>query len=450
MQRDIEQHLLHWKQKKNRIPLLLRGARQVGKSFIVEKFGRAHFDTLVTVNFEQDPGLARCFNTLHPHEIITALSLSLHKKIEPGKTLLFLDEIQDCPAAIVSLRYFKEQYPELHVIGAGSLLEFVLNQDDFRMPVGRVQSLYLKPLSFKEFLSAMDYSDLREFIEQVNLTKTVPEPVHQTLLKLVRHYMILGGMPAVLQAYLSTIRLENNTQAYDLAEAELQQTILLSTYRQDFSKYSKHTQIQYVQQTFEKAPGLVGNHVKYANVDPNARSQNIKLALELLQYAGLIYPIYSTTASGLPLITLMNEKKFKLLFLDVGLMTRASRLAAELWLDNNLLLVNRGNIAEQFVGQELLAYGTNIEAPQLYFWCREKKSSQAEVDFITSVDSKIIPIEVKAGSTGQMKSLQLLMSEKNLPLGIRISQLPLGLNGTILSVPLYMVGELSRLVESIV
>ena len=145
MQRDIEQHLLHWKQKKNRIPLLLRGARQVGKSFIVEKFGRAHFDTLVTVNFEQDPGLARCFNTLHPHEIITALSLSLHKKIEPGKTLLFLDEIQDCPAAIVSLRYFKEQYPELHVIGAGSLLEFVLNQDDFRMPVGRVQSLYLKP-----------------------------------------------------------------------------------------------------------------------------------------------------------------------------------------------------------------------------------------------------------------------------------------------------------------
>lgn len=447
MKRDIEQDLLHWKHKKNRMPLLLRGARQVGKSFIVEKFGRAHFNNLVIVNFEQDPELARCFDTLHPHEIVTALSLSLHQKIEPGKTLLFLDEIQDCPAAILALRYFKEQYSELHVIGAGSLLEFILNQDDFRMPVGRVQSLYLKPFSFKEFLLAMGYSDLREFIEQVDLIKAVPEPVHQTLLKLVRHYMMLGGMPAVLQAYLSIPPLENTTRTYDLAEAELQQTVLLGTYRQDFSKYSKHTQIQYVQRVFEKAPGLVGNHVKYANVDPDARSQNIKSAIELLQFAGLIYPIYSTAASGLPLLTLINEKKFKLLFLDVGLMARASRLAAELWLNENLLLVNRGATAEQFVGQELLAYGSNLETPQLYFWCREKKSSQAEVDFITSFDSKIIPIEVKAGSTGQMKSLQLLMREKNLNPGVRISQLPLGFDGSILSVPLYMVGEISRLLS---
>lgn len=450
MERDIERDLLSWKLKKNRMPLLLRGARQVGKSFIVEKFGRAHFDHLIIVNFEQDPGLARCFDTLHPHEIVTALSLSLHQKIEPGKTLLFLDEIQDCPNAIRALRYFKEQYSDLHVIGAGSLLEFVLNQDHFRMPVGRVQSLYLKPLSFKEFLLAMGCADLREFIEQVDLTKAVPSSVHQTLLKWVRHYMVLGGMPAVLQAYLSTGVISTNmTRTYDLAEAELQQTILLATYRHDFSKYSKHTQIQYVQRVFEKAPGLVSQHVKYANVDPNARSQNIKSALELLQQAGLLYPIYSTTASGLPLITLVNEKKFKILFLDVGLMARASRLTAELWLDENLLLVNRGATAEQFVGQELLAYGTNIEGPQLYFWCREKKSSQAEVDFITSFEATIIPIEVKAGSTGQLKSLQLLMHEKNLSPGVRISQQPLGFDGSILSVPLYMVGEVSRLLGSL-
>jgi predicted AAA+ superfamily ATPase len=438
--------LLFWKKKEHRLPVLLRGARQVGKSFIVDKFGRAHFNNLVTVNFELDPGLARCFDTLHPQDIVMALSLSLHQNIEPGKTLLFLDEIQECPNAIRSLRYFKEQYPELHVIGAGSLLEFTLNQDDFRMPVGRVQSLYLKPLSFKEFLSAMGYADLRCFLEQADMTRLIPEPVHQTLLKLVRNYMILGGMPAVLQAYLSSRVSGKN---YDMAEPQLQQTILLSTYRQDFSKYTKHTQIQYVQRVFEKAPGLVGNHVKYTHVDEGARSYTIKTALELVQHAGLINFIYNTAASGLPLITLINEKKFKILFLDVGLMARACGVAAELLLDEQVHLVNRGALAEQFVGQELLAYTSSVDTPHLYFWCREKKSSMAEVDFITAVGSKIIPIEVKAGSTGQLKSLHLLMDEKSLDLGVRISQQPLHFDGTILSIPFYMVGELSRLVDCV-
>jgi predicted AAA+ superfamily ATPase len=444
MERDIEKILLDWKQKHNRMPLLLRGARQVGKSYIVNQFGRSHFENVVTVNFEQDPWLSRCFDNLHPHEIIMALSLSMNQKIIPGKTLLFLDEIQDCPNAIRSLRYFKEQYSELHVIGAGSLLEFALNQEDFRMPVGRIQSLYLKPLSFKEFLLAMGHSNLRHFIEEVDLNKNIPDSVHLMLLKLVRQYMVIGGMPGVLQSYLSS---DQKSNQYDLTEAELQQTILLTTYRQDFSKYTKHSQIQYIQRVFEKAPGIVGSHVKYANIDKDARSNQIKLALELLQHAGLIYPIYSTAASGLPLITLVNEKKFKILFLDVGLMARASRLSAELWLDENLLLVNRGACAEQFVGQELLAYGSSIEAPQLFFWHRDKKSSLAEVDYILNFDSKIVPIEVKAGSTGQLKSLQLLMQEKNIYPGVRISQHPLSFDGKILSIPLYMIGEIERLLN---
>ena len=318
------------------------------------------------------------------------------------------------------------------------------------MPVGRVQSLYLKPLSFKEFLSAMDYLDLREFLEHVDLSTPIPEPVHQTLLKLIRQYMILGGMPSVLHAYLSSASSVGHPPMYDLAEPQLQQTILLNTYRHDFSKYTKHTQIQYVRRVFEKAPGLVGSHVKYARVDPDARSQNIKSALERLEQAGLIHPIYSTAASGLPLITLINEKKFKILFLDVGLMTCTSHLAAELLLNNNLLLLNRGAMAEQFVGQELLAYTPAIDVPHLYFWCREKKSSMAEVDFITTCDAKIIPIEVKAGTTGQLKSLQLFMHEKMIPLGVRIAEHPLSFDGTLLSIPLYMVSELSRLVLNIV
>lgn len=222
------------------------------------------------------------------------------------------------------------------MIGAGSLLKFTLNDANFRMPVGRIQSLYLKPLSFNEYLTAMGYSDLREFIEQI----------------------------------------------------------------------------------------------------------------DLLQQAGLIYNIYSTAASGIPLITLINEKKFKILFLDVVLITYSSRIEVELLL-NDMILLNRGALTEQFVGQELLAYQPYYEDAKLYFWCREKKSSMAEVDFIITVGSHIIPIEVKAGATGQLKSLHLLMAEKKLPLGVRVSQHPLTFDGNILSVPMYMVSQISPLVENI-
>lgn len=352
---------------------------------------------------------------------------------------LFLDEIQDCPNAIRALRYFKEQLPALHVIGAGSLLEFTLNDADFRMPVGRVQSMYLKPLSFKEYLKAVGRADLREFIEQVDLTKPViDDAIHQMLLKQVRNYMVTGGMPAVLKAFFSS-------ELYDFNQCRLQQAILLNNYRQDFGKYAKNTQIKQVQRVFEKAPGLVGDHFKYANVDSDVRSYLIKSALELLQQAGLVYYIYSTAVSGIPLMTLVNEKKFKILFLDVGLMVYASRVAAELLLDD-IILVNRGAIAEQFVGQELLAYTPSYEEAKLYFWCREKKSSMAEVDFIMTVGSSIIPVEVKAGSTGHLKSLHLFLHEKNKNVGVCVSQKNLGFSGCILSVPFYMVSEIPRLV----
>ncbi|OGT41226.1 MAG: hypothetical protein A3F42_00935 [Gammaproteobacteria bacterium RIFCSPHIGHO2_12_FULL_37_34] len=450
MDRDIEKDLLYWKQQTNHLPILLRGARQVGKSYVVEKFGRDHFNNILIVNFELQPELGSCFETLNPHDVLQKLSLLMHHKIEPGKTLLFLDEIQDCPNAIRALRYFKEQLPELHVIGAGSLLEFTLNDANFRMPVGRVQSFYLKPLSFKEYLIAMGYRDLREFIEQEDLKKPIADTVHQALLKQVRNYMGLGGMPSVLKAYLSSEvnALGSLSRHYDFNQCRLQQAILLNNYRQDFGKYSKHTQIKYLQRVFEKTPGMVGDHFKYSKVDPDVRSQYIRAALELLQHAGLMYYVYSTAASGIPLITLMNEKKFKILFLDVGLMVYASRIEAELLLDN-IILVNRGAIAEQFVGQELLAYTPHYEEARLYFWCREKKSSMAEVDFIITVGSEIIPIEVKAGSTGQLKSLHLLMNERKMKLGIRVSQQPLNFDGRILSVPIYMVSEIPRLVGAI-
>lgn len=450
MKRHIEKDLHHWMLQSSHMPILLRGARQVGKSYVVEKFGREHFNHVLTINFELQPELGQCFDHLNPKDILQKLSITTRHPIEPGKTLLFLDEIQDCPNAIRALRYFKEQCPELHVIGAGSLLEFTLNEADFRMPVGRVQSFYLKPLSFKEYLSATGDYPLLELIEQADLKHPIEDVYHHLLIAHLRSYLGLGGMPGVLSTYLDSevINPGMMNRSYDLQRCRMQQATLLSNYRQDFGKYARHTQIKHVQRVFEKAPGMVGDHFKYAKVDQDVRSQYIKSAMELLQYAGLLYPVYSTVASGIPLITLRNEKKFKILFLDVGLMTYASRIPAE-WLLDDIFLLNRGAIAEQFVGQELLAYAPVYEDASLYFWCREQKSSMAEVDFITTVDARIVPIEVKAGSTGQLKSLHLFLKEKELALGIRVSQQPLSFNGQILSVPFYMVSELSRLVRSI-
>ncbi len=438
MYRDIEQDLLCWKAQENPMPLLLRGARQVGKTYIIEKFGREHFEEIVTINFELQPEMARCFETLEPSKILNAIFLLTHKKIEPQKTLLFLDEIQDCPNAIRALRYFKEKLPRQHVIGAGSLLEFTINDADFRMPVGRIQSLYLKPLSFKEYLVGSGNEQLREWIEEINLTTTIDVSVHEHLLKLVREYMVLGGMPAVLQSYFSK---------RDAGDCMNIQTALLNTYRQDFGKYAKKTDHRYLQQLFEKIPGLIGENFKYSKVNPEMRSRDIKDALYMLQNAGLLYPVYSTSASGVPLTSLINEKKFKILFLDTGLVTRAGKLETELLLNQDVLLVNRGMLAEQFVGQELLAYSSHFEEGSLYFWVREQRSSTAEVDFIMTVDAKIIPVEVKAGTTGRLKSIKIFMGEKKSALGVRFSQQTLSYTDKILSLPLYMVGELSRLVK---
>lgn len=438
MLRAIEKDLLNWKHRQTRLPLLLRGARQVGKTYIVEKLGNTHFDQLLSINFELQPELKTCFDTIEPQDILNNLSLITRKKLRPGKDLLFLDEIQDCPNAIRAMRYFKEKLPELHIIGAGSLLEFTLNDANFRMPVGRIESLYLKPLSFKEYLEALGYQDLSAYLENLTLKDTIPDVIHQQLIKLTREYMVLGGMPAVVKAYIET---------QDLYQCQMLQTSLLNTYRNDFGKYANKIEHKYLQHIFEKIPGFVAEQIKYSKIDADMRSREIKTALKMLEDASLIYPIYATTASGIPLISLINEKKFKLLFLDVGLMMRSSQLETELLFKEDLLLVHRGKLAEQFVGQELLASFSATEKAQIFFWAREKSSSIAEVDFITNVYSQIVPIEVKAGTTGTLKSLQLFMNEKQTPLGVRISQLPFSSDGKILSLPFYMVNELSRLVK---
>lgn len=441
MKRDIEADLQQWKNQEGRMPLLLRGARQVGKTFIIEKFGKEEFTQCITINFEQHPEYTKCFQTLEPQKIVNSIELLTESTIEAGSTLLFLDEIQECPQAIMALRYFKEQMPELHIIGTGSLLEFILNDADFRMPVGRVQFLYLRPLSFGEFLEALGHTKLRNYLQTVHVGDVIEEVVHERLISLVREYCILGGMPAVIAKYLATKSL-NQCQ-------ELQTDILFS-FRKDFGKYAHRLPHVHLEMIFTKAPGVIGQWLKYVNLDPDTASTLLKLALKKLCEAGLITPIYTTSGTGLPFVTHKNERKFKLLFLDIGLVKRACNLEIEMLFKQDLILINQGALAEQLVGQELLAYAEKKESDTLFTWTRETKNSQAEIDYLIAVDSAVIPVEVKAKAAGSLRSLRIFLTEKKSPLGIRISEIPFSFYDKILSIPFYMIEQIPRLVREVV
>ncbi|OGT65423.1 MAG: hypothetical protein A3J38_05815 [Gammaproteobacteria bacterium RIFCSPHIGHO2_12_FULL_45_9] len=436
MFRSVENDLIEWKDHPNRKPLLIRGARQVGKSFVVEKIGATHFAKLVTINFEFMPRFIDCFVTLDPVNIIRALEAMLGEDITPGTTLLFLDEIQDCPNAIISLRYFKEKMPELHVIAAGSLLEFALNATEFRQPVGRVQSLYMKPCSFKEFLIASGDHRLLAYLSDVKVSVGVEKPFHDVLLGKCREYFVLGGMPEVLNYYI-------NQKKY--LGCEVIQGTILEYYEKDFPKYGEKINIKTLQTIFKKSPSLIGKRLKFSAIDPDIQARDQKPSLVALSNAGLIYPVYHTSANGLPLNATLNEKKFKILFLDLGLLAHASRIDMHSLFTEDLSLLNQGALAEQFVGQEFIAHSENYEKPELYYWEREKKGAQAEIDYVMQLSGHIFPVEVKAGSTGRLKSLRVFMDEKKLTIGIRISSHNLSFYDGILSVPFYMIHELPRI-----
>ncbi len=442
MQRMLEYTLKDWKIQIGRSPLLIRGARQVGKTFLIKKFAAENFTSFVNINFDLQPEYKQCFTTLDPVEINNLLTTLSRQAIIPGETLLFLDEIQECPNAIMALRYYKELMPELHVIAAGSLLEFVIKDESFSMPVGRVHSLYLKPMTFNEFLLANDYKDLLEHIATAKITTVLNSSITKLLEKLLHVYFITGGMPEVIQKYLQT---------RDFSQTQIIQMSLLNTFRNDFGKYAAIARHKYLQRLFEKAPGLIARHFKYSEIDPDMQARDLRNAIETLQYAGLMYQVWASQANGLPLNALINPKKYKLLFLDIGLVKASSNLNAELMLNKDLMMVNKGNLAEQFVGQELLALAPPYNQGELCYWEREAKGGSAEVDFVINVGEKIVPIEVKSGSTGRLKSLHYFLQQiaGNKPLGIKISMQPLGLQDNILSIPMYMLSELERLVKEV-
>jgi predicted AAA+ superfamily ATPase len=446
-------YLLAWKDRPNRKPLILRGARQVGKTELIRIFAREAFADYLEINFDETPDKKSLFQGDDLSEIIRFLEIDSGKKINPGKTLLFLDEIQSAPAIITKLRYFYEKLPSLHIVCAGSLLEFALSDYNHSIPVGRVEYLYLGPMSFKEFLSATGNPELCDFLNQYRIPDKIPESIHKSLSKHLREFYLTGGMPGVIKQYIASGK--------DLGIAAMEHASITQTYFEDFGKYRKKADTLLLQRIFRNIPGRIGETVKYTRLDPDTKSLQVKESLELLEKAGLIYRIHHSDGNGVPLRAEQNERYFKLLFLDIGLIHSLLGLKlTDLTWEQDFVTINRGSAAEQFIGQHLFHRKEIYQKPELFYWNRMSKGSSSELDFLIENGPVIIPIEVKAGKTGRLKSLHVFLLEKNSPLGVRFNSEPpsrmitqTSIAGreqksfTLLSLPLYLVEDLGRLME---
>lgn len=453
LERTSEKYLKDWYRRERRKPLVLRGARQVGKSTLVRRFTQNNGLVLNEVNLEQHLYLDAIFKSLDMDAIIRELDALSGGNIQDPGAVLFLDEIQATPHAIQVLRYFYEMKPKIPVISAGSLLEFALADHHFSMPVGRIEYYHLGPMTFSEFLTAVE-PGLNRYLSEFKINQRIPQAAHQKLVKRQREYLFIGGMPEAVHAFA-----EKNA----LMEVTAVHRSIAETYQDDFSKYAKQKDLALMQKVFRQIPRIIGQKVKYSNVSKEDKSREVKAVIDLLVNARVCHQVFHSHCSGVPLMAEINENVYKMLFMDVGM---AAYLTGLDWIALQAMdgqaLVNEGKLAEQFVGQHLL---NPFVPPRLTYWLREAKSANAEVDFVTSSGDQVIPIEVKAGKSGALKSLQQFALSKNAVLCVRfdlnlpdvgeISHLARAADGsvpvtyTLLSLPLYLVGELPRILEEI-
>jgi predicted AAA+ superfamily ATPase len=407
MKRLIDLKLSEWKESGRRKPLIVRGARQVGKTYSVQQFGQAHFDQLAAVDLERNRNLHTVFSgDLDPKRMLAELEIFLDVKITPGKTLLFLDEIQSCPSALMALRYFHEEYPNLHVVAAGSLLEFAMS--DISFPVGRIQFLDMHPMTFVEYLWAIGKEQAAEVV--LSRPAPVPESTHDLLLDHLRDYSFIGGMPESVKTYSET---------GSFKEAFAVHSELVESFRQDFSKYSPRVDSQCLNGVLAGVARNVGNQVIYSRLTDGFSHHTIKRAFDVLCMARVITRVPSASPSGLPLGATASAKKIKALMLDIGLWQRLAGVSVDAeYSRSDLLDIHRGALAEQFVGQEMLV-SLNTD---LHYWARRAKGSTAEVDYLVVVDGAIVPVEVKSGASGRLRSMHLLLKEHPMiPRGIVFS-----------------------------
>jgi len=456
MKRKIDKYLDVWAVNPQRKPLVIRGARQIGKTYSVRQLAKRKFKHYIEVNFERHSDLAGIFDSKNPELIMAELSAYFSLPVVPGETLLFLDEIQMTPKALATLRYFYEEMPDLHVVAAGSLLDHTLNEMHYSMPVGRVEYAYMYPLNFMEFITALDENGLADYIAKFRINQNFSAVLHKKLLTLLRLYYFIGGMPEAIRVYLET---------NDLSQVEKIHENILTSLQYDFAKYAHLKQQQLLRQVLWYVATNPGKEIVYSKVVQGERIEQIKLALYKLQMSRLVHLVQMTRSADVPLTSLTSKEKYKPVFIDIGLANHLSGIRLKDIKD--LILMNEGAMAEQFTGQEFIA---SLNPPymdtKLFFWKRDAKNSNAEVDYLLQKANQIYPVEIKAGKTGTLKSLQIFLQMYNKKTGIRFNtDLPsLGkdlealvriknemkkLHYDLLSLPLYLAGKINAVLDDL-
>jgi len=451
MNRFAAKELDKWLKSNNRKPMVLRGARQVGKTWLVRDLAKRQNLKLVELNFERLPNLADLFAENNPEEILRNIEAELATTIKPDSSLLFLDEIQAAPQIFSKLRWFKEDMQNFPVIAAGSLLDFALSKYRYSMPVGRITYFHLEQMSFFEFVLETGNEALYKKISSFSLEAGIPESLHEKCLNLYHDYCLVGGMPEVVQEW---------TQSKKLKSCIKIQQDLLATYRDDFHKYGGEIDAGLLNRILQSVSEQLGNKFIYSRVDPAKKVIQIKKALTRLSQAKVCTKVLHTAGNGLPLGAESNEKFFKALMIDIGLISVQLGLSSTRHLDaKNIIFSNKGGLAEQFVGQQLRAAQAPLAAPLLFYWQRTG-GRLGEIDYIIQHGNRVVPVEVKSGSAGSMKSLHQFMAEKRLNFAVRCNinqpsvenirvKTTLGkpVSYRLLSIPVYLAERLDELIE---
>ena len=427
MEREIIKELINWKKSQNRKPLIVHGARQVGKTYIIKKFGKEHYENLIYVNFETNQEISsQISENIDAKYIINKLELFYGEKILPEKTLIFFDEIQANERALTALKYFYEDAKEYHIIAAGSLLGIAINRKNYSFPVGKVQMINMYPLSFKEFLIAVNRENLIKEIENhYEKNEKMDKDIHELCLKLYRTYLVVGGMPEVVETYLD----EQKTIAAIDIQAEI-----LSSYERDMTKYADNGLSNRIISAFDSIPVQLAKEnqkFQYKVISKGGTSSIFGEAILWLKNSGIVNQIYRVKPE-IPLEMHKDLTSFKLYMSDVGLFVNKARYPLyQIDLNTQPTMISMGPLTEHYVANEL-----RIKGYDAYYW---ESDGKAEIDFIIQKETEIVPIEVKSSIRTKSRSLDLYMNKFNPKYGIRISEKNFGMEDGIKSVPLYAV-----------
>lgn len=432
MKRFILNELIKWKESKYRKPLILKGARQVGKTYILKQFGKENYEGVAYFNFDHDENLYNLFvNTKDPKRILEQLAFIYGRAILPGKTLIIFDEIQECPNALNSLKYFNEEANEYHIVCAGSLLGIRLSHTSF--PVGKVEFLNMYPMSFKEFLEADNCKNLIEYMDSINDIQTIPDIFANQLEEKLKAYFIIGGMPEVVYSWVND---------KDMERVNIIQDNILKAYESDFSKHTNNSEANKISLIWNSIPSQLARENKkflYQTIKEGARAREYENALNWLNDANLIYKVYNVTKTDFPLKAYNDLSCFKIYMNDVGLLRRMANLDSKIVVEGNKLFEEfKGAFTENYVLNMLNLIYNNV--PNYFTFDRN------EIDFVIQNKNEIIPIEVKSGKTINNTSLTKYNEKFKVNKSIRFSLNNLKQDEKILNIPLYLIENMNRFI----